>query len=71
MVFPSRQARFLTFLSLFNERLLRKNLNTITPLDTCVIPTLNDCWLSGITDGEGCFIVRYFLIVLLLDIDLY
>lgn len=31
MVFPSRQARFLTF---FYERLLRKNLNTITPLDT-------------------------------------
>lgn len=55
MVFPSRKARFLTFLSFFNERLLRKNLNTITPLDTCVIPTLKDCWLSGITDGEGCF----------------
>lgn len=55
MVFPTIKARFLTFLSSFNERLIRKNLNTITPLDTCVIPTLEDGWLSGITDGEGCF----------------
>jgi len=42
MVFPTRKARFLTFLSSFNERLLRKNLNTITPLDICVLPTLED-----------------------------
>nr|QNR58501.1 hypothetical protein [Diaporthe longicolla] len=55
MVFPTRKARFLTFLSTFNERLTRKNLNTITPLDNCVIPTLEDGWLSGISDGEGSF----------------
>jgi cytochrome c oxidase subunit 1 len=42
MVFPTRKARFLTFLSSFNERLLKKNLKAITPLDTCVIPTLED-----------------------------
>ena len=42
MVFPTRKARFLTFLSSFNERLIRKNLNTITPLDTCLIPSLED-----------------------------
>ena len=51
MVFPTRNARFLTFLSSFNERLIRKNLKTITPLDTCVLPSLQDGWLSGITDG--------------------
>jgi len=55
MVFPTRKARFLTFLSIFNERLIRKNLNTIIPLDNCVIPTLEDGWLSGISDGEGSF----------------
>lgn len=55
MVFPTRNARFLTFLCFFNERLIRKNLNTITPLNTCVVPTLEDNWLAGITDGEGCF----------------
>jgi hypothetical protein len=42
MVFPTRKGRFLTFLSTFNERLIRKNLNTIIPLDNCVIPTLED-----------------------------
>lgn len=42
MVFPTRKARFLTFLSAFNEKLLKKNLNTITPLDTYVIPSLKD-----------------------------
>ena len=55
MVFPTRKARFLIFLSTFNERLIRKNLNTIIPLDNCVTPTLEDGWLSGISDGEGSF----------------
>ena len=55
MVFPTRKARFLTFLSTFNERLIKKNLNNIIPIDTCVTPTLEDGWLSGITDGEGSF----------------
>lgn len=55
MVFPTRKARFLTFLSSFNEKLLRKNLITITPLDICVTPSLKDGWISGITDGEGSF----------------
>lgn len=55
MVFPTRKARFLTFLSFFNEKLLKKNLVTIPPLDVCVTPSLKDGWISGITDGEGCF----------------
>ncbi len=55
MVFPTRNARFLTFLSFFNEKLLRKNLMTISPIETCVKPSLKDAWISGITDGEGCF----------------
>ena len=55
MVFPTRKARFLTFLSSFNEKLLKRNLVTIPPLDICVSPSLEDRWLSGITDGEGTF----------------
>jgi len=42
MVFPTRKARFLTFLSSFNEKLLKKNLTTIVPLDICVTPSLKD-----------------------------
>lgn len=55
MVFPTRNARFLTFLSFFNEKLLRRNLVKISPLDFCVNPSLNDTWIAGITDGEGSF----------------
>jgi len=42
MVFPTRKARFLTFLSSFNEKLLKKNITTIAHLDVCVIPSLKD-----------------------------
>nr|YP_010710796.1 hypothetical protein P2Z26_mgp20 [Gonatophragmium mori]WCZ71160.1 hypothetical protein [Gonatophragmium mori] len=55
MVFPTRKARFLVFLSTFNERLLKKNLEIIIPINKCVLPTLKDNWLCGITDGEGSF----------------
>jgi len=55
MVFPTRNARFLTFLSSFNERLLKKNLDCIIPINSCIIPSLKDNWISGITDGEGSF----------------
>jgi hypothetical protein len=42
MIFPTRHARFLTFLSSFNEKLLKKNLNQIHPLQHRVIPSLSD-----------------------------
>lgn len=57
MVFPTRNARFLTFLSTFNEKLLKRNLTTISPLNYCVLPSLCDSWISGITEGGGCFSV--------------
>lgn len=55
MVFPTRNARFLTFLSSLNEKLLKKNITTILPLNYCVKPSLKDGWISGITDGESSF----------------
>lgn len=42
MVFPTRNARFLTFLSSFNERLLKNNMDTIKPKINTIIPTLQD-----------------------------
>lgn len=56
MVFPTRNARFLTFLSSINEKLLKLNINKpISPILDCVTPTLQDSWIAGIIDGEGCF----------------
>lgn len=59
MVLPTRSARFLTFLSSFNEKLLRKNLLPINPITVNVIPSLNDCWVLGFVDGEGCFTISF------------
>lgn len=55
MVFSTRNARFLTFLSAFNEKLLKLNLPIIKPKINTILPTLQDGWISGISDGEGCF----------------
>jgi cytochrome c oxidase subunit 1 len=55
MVFPTRTARFHTFLSALNEKLLAKGLPIIIPMYKTVIPSLENWWLAGITDGEGCF----------------
>jgi hypothetical protein len=55
MVFPTRGARFVSFLSFFNEKLLKKGIKPIPIIHCYVIPSLKDAWLSGITDGEGCF----------------
>jgi hypothetical protein len=44
MVFPTRKARFLSFISFFNEKLLKRktNLQTILPIYNYILPTLND-----------------------------
>jgi hypothetical protein len=55
MVFPTRNARFLTFLTAINEKLLKFHLPVIIPRIKTILPTLNDAWISGISDGEGCF----------------
>lgn len=62
MVFPTRYARFLTFLSFFNEKLLKKQLfETIFPINSYISPSLDDAWITGITDGEGCFTVSFLI----------
>lgn len=55
MVFPTRTTRFHTFLFALNEKLLANNLPIIIPIYKTVIPSLENWWLAGITDGEGCF----------------
>ena len=65
MVLPTRRARFLTFLSMFNEKLLKinsiklklLNLEPLPVVNSSVLPSLNDSWIAGFTDGEGCFSV--------------
>lgn len=55
MVFLTRNQRFLTFLSIYNDIALRMKLNIIEPILNTILPTLQDNWLAGFTDAEGCF----------------
>jgi hypothetical protein len=42
MVFPTRNAKFVIFLSAVNEKLLKKNQDKISIRDSLVLPSLND-----------------------------
>lgn len=42
IVFPSRKARFTTFLSVLNKKLFKQHIKPILPVDTCPLPTLSD-----------------------------
>lgn len=55
MVFFTRNSRFLTFLSVYNDLALRMKLQIINPVFNTLLPTLQDHWLAGFTDAEGCF----------------
>jgi len=52
LVFPLKQASFALFLEAFNNR---SNASVVVFISALVTPTLNDYWLCGITDAEGCF----------------
>jgi len=58
LVFPLKQANFALFLEAFNKRSRRSTQGQLTVVEyipTLVTPTLNDFWLCGLTDAEGCF----------------
>lgn len=56
IVLPTRNAKFICFLSAFNEKVLKKNLfSPIIPIYKTNFPTLSDYWLTGFCDAEGCF----------------
>lgn len=59
LVFPMKQIRFLNFLNAFNALIQRGRsaLPFIWPLSITVMPTLQQAWIQGLTDSEGCFTV--------------
>ena len=59
LVFPVRQAKFISFLTAFNQYISSGTilLPVINPILTTVLPTLRDAWFLGMIDSEGCFTV--------------
>lgn len=59
LVFPMEQTKFLDFLNAFNALIKRGRsvLLPIAPILITVMPTLQQAWLQGFTDSEGCFTV--------------
>lgn len=56
LVFPLKQASFALFLEAFNKRKRTQGqLTVVDYIPTLVTPTLNDYWLCGLSDAEGCF----------------
>ena len=61
IILPSKKENFSKFLSLYNYKARENNkkLNYIKPINSNIKPSLNDSWLSGFTDAEGCFTVSF------------
>lgn len=57
LVLPKRQEKFNTFVEGFNKW-VNKGRILLEPVvfnNKSILPTLNDAWFAGFTDGEGCF----------------
>jgi|SRR5690606_18899662 len=61
IVLPSRQQSFNEFLNLYNSKVSKGKilLDKIVPIKSNILPSLNNSWLSGFTDAEGCFTVSF------------
>lgn len=61
MVIPTKKQSFKKFLDLYNYKVNRGKilLDRIEPIQSNILPSLNNSWLSGLTDAEGCFTVSF------------
>ncbi|YP_004021596.1 hypothetical protein CajifM_p09, partial (mitochondrion) [Candida jiufengensis] len=55
LVLPIRLLTFIGFISKINIKLFKNNEDIIKMNLNVITPTLNDHWIAGFTDAEGCF----------------
>ena len=57
LILPRRKEKFEDFVKGFNTWVSkgRINLNPVEIKHTSILPSLDNSWLAGFTDGEGCF----------------
>jgi hypothetical protein len=62
IILPSRKKFFKKFIENFNLKINSGKLNYhyIEPKDYKLLPSLNNSWLTGFTDAEGCFTVSFY-----------
>ena len=56
-VLPVRYVKLSMFITNINIKLLKNNEKIIIIINNCKLPRLDNAWLAGFTDGEGCFSV--------------
>lgn len=54
---PVRYIKLSIFISNINIKLIKNNEENIIIINNCKLPRLDNAWLAGFTDGEGCFSV--------------
>lgn len=54
---PVRYIKLSIFISNINIKLIKNNEENIVIINNCKLPRLDNAWLAGFTDGEGCFSV--------------
>lgn len=59
IVLPLRYVKLSIFISKLNEKLLKNNESIIIIKNYIKLPSLNDAWLIGFIDAEGCFSIRF------------
>ena len=67
IVLHSRKTKFNLFLDNFNNKIYKGKikqssifpLNEIKLINSNILPSLHNSWLSGFTDAEGCFTVSF------------
>lgn len=57
LILPSRKKSFENFLQGYNEWVQKGSikLNKVDLITSAILPSLEDSWLAGFTDAEGCF----------------
>lgn len=55
LILPSRKIQFNKFLITYNAS--KKIINPINYLSSSILPSLNDQWILGFTEAEGCFTI--------------
>lgn len=58
LVLPNRSKQLNKWIDVLNNKLDNNNVSNIIFIDQLMLPSLENAWLSGFTDAEGCFNVN-------------